>query len=340
MAIGIGTQLGSHEITALLGKGGMGEVYRARDAKLKREVAIKILPVEFSRDPSRVSRFQREAEVLASLNHPNIATIYDLQEASGARYLVLELVQGETLADRLKQGPLPIEEALDIAMSICEGLEAAHDKGVVHRDLKPANVKVTPDGKVKVLDFGLAKALLGDARDVSSSDSPTLMSGSMPGTILGTTGYMSPEQAKGAVVDRRSDIFAFGAVLYEMLAGQSAFPGETKSEILASVIRAEPDWTRLPRDTPSGIRRLLLRCLQKEPAKRLRDITDARFQIEDALNDSEDLDGAVFRNLDVRRLQVTMNDPFFVCGPETVGHLPRDRQGLLEGNRAPLQPLR
>src|SRR5436309_1247517 len=206
MALAIGTQLGSHEITALLGKGGMGEVYRARDTKLKREVAIKILPDEFARDPDRISRFQREAEVLASLNHPNIAAIHNLEEANGSRFLVLELVEGETLADCIQRGAIPFGEALHIAKSICEALEAAHEKGVVHRDLKPANVKITPDGKVKVLDFGLAKALEGETGDLDLSNSPTLMSGPMSGTILGTTAYMSPEQANGAALDRRVDI--------------------------------------------------------------------------------------------------------------------------------------
>src|SRR5688572_16596664 len=196
----------------------MGEVYRARDTKLKREVAIKILPDEFSRDPDRVGRFQREAEVLASLNHPNIAAIYDLQEANGSRFLVLELVEGETLAERIKRGPLPVDEALNIAKSICEALEAAHEKGVIHRDLKPANVKITPDGKVKVLDFGLAKAFETEASKANLSQSPTLsLAATMQGMILGTAAYMSPEQAKGLTLDRRTDIFAFGAVLYEML---------------------------------------------------------------------------------------------------------------------------
>src|SRR6516164_8250004 len=191
MPLTIGTQLGSHEITALLGKGGMGEVYRARDLKLKREVAIKILPEEFSRDSDRISRFQREAEVLASLNHPNIAGIYDLAEASGTRFLVLELVEGETLADRIARGPIPVREALKIAIQICEALEAAHERGIIHRDLKPANIKLTPDGKVKVLDFGLAKALQ-EQQAPTLSNSPTLMSASVPGTILGTAAYMSP----------------------------------------------------------------------------------------------------------------------------------------------------
>src|SRR5262249_31859343 len=219
MGLTIGTQLGSHEITALLGKGGMGEVYRARDLKLKREVAIKILPEEFSRDLDRISRLQREAEVLASLNHPNIAAIHDLQEANGTRYLVLELVEGETLADRLKRGLIPIDEALEIATHICEALEAAHEKGIVHRDLKPANIKLNPSGQVKVLDFGLAK--VADVQATADfSNSPTLLSGSMPGVIMGTAAYMSPEQAKGKESDRTADVWALGCVLYEMLTGQ------------------------------------------------------------------------------------------------------------------------
>src|SRR5262249_29022052 len=197
MPVTIGSRLGSYEVTALLGKGGMGEVYCARDTKLKREVAIKILPEEFSRDADRVNRFQREAEVLASLNHPNIAAIYDLQELNGARYLVLEFVEGETLAERIARGPIPVEEALDIAKNICEALELAHEKGIIHRDLKPANVKITPDGKVKVLDFGLAKAMQTPPEDSTISNSPTMLSGTMGGMILGTAAYMSPEQAKG-----------------------------------------------------------------------------------------------------------------------------------------------
>src|SRR5215813_7291716 len=214
MAITIGQQLGSYEITALLGKGGMGEVYRARDTKLKRDVAIKILPDEFSRDADRVSRFQREAEALAALNHQNIGTIYDLQEVNDYRFLVLELIEGETLADRIARGPLAVEEAVDITCRICEALEVANEKGVIHRDLKPANVKITPDGKVKVLDFGLAKAMeTSFTGGAVLSQSPTLVSSS-PGTIMGTAAYMSPEQARGAAVDHRTDIFALGCVLY------------------------------------------------------------------------------------------------------------------------------
>src|SRR5215467_7392206 len=221
MALAIGSRLGSHEITALLGKGGMGEVYRARDLKLKREVAIKILPEEFSRDDDRVSRFQREAEVLASLNHPNIAAIYDVDEANGSRFLVLELVEGETLADRIRRGPIPIDEALSIARSVCDALATAHEKGIIHRDLKPANIKLTPDGKVKVLDFGLAK-VLEPPTAADFSNSPTILTGgSTPGVIMGTAAYMSPEQARGKTVDRQTDIWAFGCVLYEMLTGKA-----------------------------------------------------------------------------------------------------------------------
>src|SRR2546421_2418864 len=264
MAITIGTQLGSHEITALLGKGGMGEVYRARDTKLKREVAIKILPAEFSTDPERESRFQREAEVLASLNHPNIAAIHSLDEANGSRFLVLELVEGETLADRIERSPIPVDEALNTAKSICEALEAAHEKGVVHRDLKPANVKITPDGKVKVLDFGLAKAFEAEASKANLSQSPTLsMAATNAGVILGTAAYMSPEQAKGRQVDKRTDIFAFGCVLYEMLTGKRAFDGEDITEILGAVVRLEPDWTLLPAGLPPTIRKALKLYVEK-----------------------------------------------------------------------------
>src|SRR5436309_3020906 len=282
MAITIGTHLGSLQITALLGRGGMGEVYRARDTKLKRDVAIKILPEEFSRDPDRVGRFQREAEVLALLNHPHIAAIYSLEEANGSRFLVLELVEGQTLADRLKRGPLPMDEALTVAKHICEAIEAAHEKGIIHRDLKPANIKITSDGIVKVLDFGLAKVREAEAQASNLSNSPTLMTArSTPGIILGTAAYMSPEQAKGQEANRTSDVWAFGCVLYEMLTGRAPFEGETVSEVFAGILKGDPDWSRLPAETPENIRRLLRRSLQKERRLRLQHIGDARVEIEE-----------------------------------------------------------
>jgi Tol biopolymer transport system component len=273
----LGTRLGALEITALLGKGGMGEVYRARDAKLKRDVAVKILPDEFSRDPDRLSRFQREAEVLASLNHPNIAAIYDIQEANDFRFLILELIEGETLADRIARGPIPLEEALDIARYICAALEAAHEKGIIHRDLKPANVKIAPGGTVKVLDFGLAKMAESQAEG-RLSDSPTLTVGAtQAGVILGTAAYMAPEQARGKVVDKRADIWAFGVVLFEMVTGRRLFEGEDASETLAAVIKEEPPWKL----APLKVRRLLQSCLEKNPTRRLRDIGDAWRLLDD-----------------------------------------------------------
>src|SRR5262245_30186271 len=270
MSFQIGQQLGSYEITSLIGKGGMGEVYRARDSKLKRDVAIKALPDEFSLDHDRLARFQREAEVLASLNHSNIASIYDLQEANESRFLIMELVEGETLAERISRGPLPLEEALDIAKQVCEALEAAHEKGIIHRDLKPGNVKILPNGKVKVLDFGLAKAVDSGPANPALSHSPTLsMAATNAGMILGTAAYMSPEQAKGWQVDRRTDIFAFGCLFYEMLTGKPTFGGDDVTEILASVVKSEPNWSLLTSATPALIRRLLRRCLEKDRKRRL-----------------------------------------------------------------------
>src|SRR3989475_642238 len=244
----------------------MGEVYQARDTKLGRDVAIKVLPQAFAHDPDRLSRFQREAKMLASLNHPNIATIHGLEQSGGTSYLVMELVPGETLAERIKREcPVPIEEALAIAKQIAEALEAAHEKGIIHRDLKPANVKLTPEGKVKVLDFGLAKAFAGDTASSNPSESPTLsIAATMHGVILGTAAYMSPGQARGKAVDRRTDIWAFGCMLYELLTGKQAFNGGDITEILAAVVKTEPDWNCLPPSTPTKIRDLLRRCLEKD----------------------------------------------------------------------------
>src|SRR6202047_1638217 len=255
MALVSGTRLGSYEVLSQIGAGGMGEVYRAHDTKLGRDVAIKVLPANFVNDPERLSRFQREARMLAALNHANIATIYGLEQCDGVTCLVMELVSGETLAERVKAGPLGIEEALKIAVQIAEALEAAHEKSIIHRDLKPANVKVTPEGKVKVLDFGLAKAFAGDAANDDMSNSPTLsMAATMQGVILGTAAYMSPEQAKGKAVDKRTDIFAFGAVLYELLTGKQAFHGDDVGDILATVVKTDPDWTSLPANISPSIR--------------------------------------------------------------------------------------
>jgi eukaryotic-like serine/threonine-protein kinase len=281
----IGTKLAHYEITTHIGSGGMGDVYQATDTKLGRYVAIKFLPEAFSHDTERVARFQREARVLASLNHPNIAAIHGLEEIDSRHFLVMELVEGETLADRIKRGAIPIEEALPIAKQIVEALEEAHDSGVVHRDLKPANIKVTPDGKVKVLDFGLAKAYEGDQREIGigTSNSPTMisMAATNAGVILGTAAYMSPEQARGRVADRRSDIWSFGAVLYETLSGKQAFGGESASDILASVLKVEPDWSALPHDAPAWILNLVRRCLTKDRKRRLQAIGEARIVLED-----------------------------------------------------------
>jgi serine/threonine protein kinase len=269
-------------------------VYLARDTKLKREVAIKVLPDEFSRDADRLSRFRREAEVLASLNHSNIAHIYGLEESSGTSCIVMELVDGETLQERLKRGPIPIDEVLPLAKQLAEALEAAHEKGIIHRDLKPANVKCSSDGKLKVLDFGLAKSFQ-EQQTESLSNSPTLMSASVPGVVLGTAAYMSPEQFKGRPAERTSDIWAFGCVLYEMLTGHAAFAGETVGEILSGVLTQEPDWTRLPPGAPESIRRLLRRCLQKDRKERLQHVGDARIEIDES-GSASDLDGEPRRN--------------------------------------------
>src|SRR5580658_2431520 len=266
-----GFSLGPYRIERLIGAGGMGEVYRARDITLGRDVAIKILPHLFTRDPERLARFEREARMLAALNHPHIGAIYGVEDADGVRGLVLELVEGPTLADRLTAGPLPVTEALTIARQIADALDAAHEKGIIHRDLKPANVKVTLDGRVKVLDFGLAKAFAGEGTADDLTNSPTMnRAATAQGVMLGTAAYMSPEQACGQAVDRRTDMWAFGCVLYELLTAKQAFHGETVTEILAAVLRGEPDWAALPGATPTTVRDLLRHCLQKDKTLRLR----------------------------------------------------------------------
>jgi Tol biopolymer transport system component len=285
MTLTAGTRLGQYELLHLVGAGGMGEVYRARDTKLHRDVAIKVLPELFASDPDRLSRFEREAQTLAALNHPNVAQIHGVLESPAA--LVMELVEGEDLSHRLTRGAIPAEDALPIARQVAEALEAAHDRGIVHRDLKPANVKVRPDGAVKVLDFGLAKAMAGESGAVavprSMQNSPTFTSPAMTqiGVVLGTASYMSPEQARGKAVDRRADIWAFGCVLYEMLSGRRPFDGETVTDVMSAIVSREPDWAALPRETSPAIVKLLQRCLEKDPRRRLRDIGEARVMLED-----------------------------------------------------------
>jgi len=297
MTLTSGNRLGPYEILGPLGVGGMGEVYRARDAKLGRNVALKVLPAAFARDGERMARFEREAKVLASLNHPNIASIYGLEDSGATHALVMELVEGLTLADRLRSGPIPIDDALLIARQICEALEYAHERGIVHRDLKPANVKLTKDDAVKVLDFGLAKAAEGDAASVDIATSPTVgQMATQAGVLLGTPAYMAPEQARGKVVDRRADIWAFGCFLYEMITGKMAFRGETVTDTLAAVIRSEPDWSVLPSTTPIRIRVLLQRCLLKDPKRRLRDIGEARIAIDEVLDGAPDSSSLVGEN--------------------------------------------
>ncbi len=290
MALSPGTRFGNFEILSLLGAGGMGEVYRARDARLNRDVALKVLPDALTADPERMARFTREAQTLASLNHSNIGAIHGLEDVQGRQALVLELVEGPTLADRIAQGALPLDEALPVARQIVEALEAAHEQGIVHRDLKPANIKLRPDGTVKVLDFGLAKALSRTEGSTSSrpdvTASPTLLSPATmtsAGMILGTAAYMAPEQARGKAVDRRADIWAFGCVLYEMLTGRRTFEGEEVTDTLAGILRGDPDWNALPPSTPQSLQRLLRRCLQKDPRERLQAIGDARIEIVETL---------------------------------------------------------
>jgi hypothetical protein len=284
MMLARGSRLGPFEIVSPLGAGGMGEVWRATDSRLGRDVALKMLPADLAGHPGRVARFEREARLLASLSHPAIATLFGVERVDGQSILVMELADGEDLAQRLRRGPIPLDEALSIARQVAEALEAAHEKGIVHRDLKPANVKLAPDGRVKVLDFGLAKAWKGEGDGALSDDSklPTLTdTGTAAGLILGTAAYMSPEQARGKPVDRRADVWAFGVLLFEVLTGRRPFAGETVSDTLAAVLEREVDWSALPADTPRSVRRLLARCLVRDPRNRIHDIADARIELED-----------------------------------------------------------
>src|SRR5262245_35205384 len=290
MALSPGERLGAYEVLTLLGVGGMGEVYRARDTKLARDVAIKILPELFVADPERVSRFGREAQVLASLNHTNIASIYGLEESGLTRFLVLELVEGQSLAKHIPPNGLPCDEALAISRQLVDGLEAAHERGIVHRDLKPANIMLTGDGHVKVLDFGLAR--VAEPNDASSmANSPTLsFAATQAGVILGTAAYMSPEQAKGRVADKRTDIWAFGSVLYEMLTGRRAFEGEDISDTLAAILRSEPDYSAIPAAVPPHVTKVIARCLEKDRKKRIPDVAVVRYLLDESPKSSSSAD--------------------------------------------------
>jgi serine/threonine-protein kinase len=290
VAIEAGQQLLHYRLIEKIGEGGMGVVWRAEDTTLQREVAIKILPDTLAGDAERLARFGREARLLATLNHPNIAAVYGLHEAEGVNFLAMELVRGEDLSQRIARGPLPVDEALDIARDVAEALRVAHAGGVIHRDLKPANIRLGPEGKVKVLDFGLAKVLSSEGEASSPSASPALSPtvtslGTVAGVLLGTAAYMSPEQARGKTVDKRADIWAFGCVLFEMLAGKVVFPGETITDTLAAVIRAEPEWSGLPATLPRRVRKVLELCLAKNPRKRLHDIADAALLMEGELEE-------------------------------------------------------
>src|SRR6186713_2418733 len=285
MALTSGTRIGAYEVVSAIGAGGMGEVYKARDTRLNRSVAIKVLPDLVASDPERAARFEREAQVLAALNHPHIGAIYGVEvgESGKSRYLILEFIDGESLAGRLAKGALPFDEAIALARQMLDALEAAHEKGIVHRDLKPANLMLTGEGQLKVLDFGLARVIDGDP-SASVANSPTLtFAATQAGVIMGTASYMAPEQAKGRAADRRADVWAFGCVFYEMLSGKRVFDGDDVSEILAAVLRADPDWQALPADVPQGVRTLIKRCLERDRKLRIPEIGTVRFLLQDAL---------------------------------------------------------
>ncbi len=314
----IGRTLSHFKITAKLGEGGMGEVYRAEDTKLGRDVAIKALPEGLAQDAERLARFEREAKLLASLNHPHIAAIHGLEKADGQPFLILELVEGETLAKRIARGPVPVEEALELGRQIAEALAAAHGQGVVHRDLKPANVKVTPEGQVKVLDFGLAKALATEPSDPNFTHSPTLTQPmTRTGIILGTAAYMSPEQARGQEAGQQADIWALGCVLYEMLTGERAFRGETVTDTLAAILERQPDWEALPASTPPLAQSLLRRCLEKDSRRRLHDVADARIELEESIQEPE-LASVGFIREEARIRQANRRQGLIVAGLVTL----------------------
>src|SRR5687767_2394883 len=284
MPLAPGTRIGGYEIVALVGAGGMGEVYRARDARLGRDVAIKVVSPEIAADADGLMRFDREARMLASLNHPNIAAIYGVEDSAGFPALILEFVDGDTLADRIARGSIPVADAVSYARQVAEALDTAHEAGIVHRDLKPGNIKITEDGRVKVLDFGLAKAIaaaIAPDPAIDPAHSPTVtVHGTRGGVILGTAAYMSPEQARGKPIDKRTDIWAFGCVLYEMLTGRRPFDGETTSDVIAAIIERHPDMSKLPATVPAHVRRVIERCLEKDPKHRARDIADVRAELE------------------------------------------------------------
>ncbi len=337
MALSAGDRLGHYEILAPLGEGGMGEVYRARDERLGREVAIKVLLAAVADDEARLARFEREARLLASLSHQNIATLYGLDEHEGQRFLAMELAEGETLAERVKRGPIPVEDALPIALQIAEGLEAAHEEGIIHRDLKPSNVMLSPEGKVKILDFGLAKAWRDEVGDVALTDSPTITAQlTAGGVLLGTASYMSPEQARGRPTDRQADIWAFGCVLWEMLTGRRLFDGDTVTDVLVGVLRKEPDWRLLPPDVAAPLRRLLSRCLEKDPRRRTQDVGDARIVLEDVLTGRLDEDPSSIGIVPRRQRAFSRVVPWVITAILAVGVA---SLLVVRAQRATVQPL-
>jgi eukaryotic-like serine/threonine-protein kinase len=326
MTLPAGLSLGSYEVVGAIGAGGMGEVYRARDTRLKREVALKVLPAAVAGDPERLTRFHREAEVLASLNHPHIAQIYGIEESNGTSALVMELVEGEDLSQRLARGPLPLEEALPIARQIAEALEGAHDAGIIHRDLKSANIKLRPDGMVKVLDFGLAKALepaQPGRQDLANSPTAASPADLTRGIILGTAAYMAPEQAKGKPVDRRADIWAFGCVVYEMLTGRKAFDGEDITDTIVAVMSRQPDWAVLPTTFPPQLLAMIRRCLEKDPQRRVPHMSVVRFAIDEALSSpaSADPTPRAHARLSRRGRALLLTAAITVAGTALVGSL-------------------